>query len=315
MASLCQSSPAVDRIELHVLESVVHPTHVPLHSEPEPSDPRRPGHHRPRRGLLGDRFRGGLRPIDLLVEAAKEGDRFEILAAAEPVRVPLPLFPGVVQVQHGSYRVHAQTIGVVALQPEERGGEQEAPDLVPAVIEDEAPPVRLIRLVRIGVLVHVAPVEEDEAVLVGREMRRHPVEDHTDPLLVQVVDQEHQVLRRPVAAGGSEEAGRLVSPRSVERVLHDGEELDVSEAEPARIGSELRRDFAVRTSPTRVRCAECVAPSTPSRPSRKRGPRRSIRSSEASRGRKRKDRSCPRGSPGVATGRGTCTRRRARRPE
>ena len=134
---------------------------------------------------------------------------------------------------------------MVTLEPEERRGEQEASNLVPAVVEDQTSPVRLNGLARIGVLVDVAPIEEDEPVLVGWEMRRHPVEDDADPLAVQVVDQEHQVLRRSIAAARSEEAGALVSPRSVERVLHHRKELDVGEAEPAHVRGELRRDLTV----------------------------------------------------------------------
>ena len=51
------------------------------------------------------------------------------------------------------------------------------------------------------------------------------------PLLVQVVDQEHEVLRRAVAAGRGEVAGRLVAPGAVERMLRHRQELDVGEAQ------------------------------------------------------------------------------------
>ena len=47
-------------------------------------------------------------------------------------------------------------------------------------------------LARVGVLVEVRAVEKGQAVLVGREVRRHPIENHADAVLVQVVDEVHQ---------------------------------------------------------------------------------------------------------------------------
>src|SRR5580700_3571297 len=40
--------PAVNRIEAHVLQKVVHPTHVPFEAEPESAEISRPGYSRPR---------------------------------------------------------------------------------------------------------------------------------------------------------------------------------------------------------------------------------------------------------------------------
>ena len=67
-------------------------------------------------------------------------------------------------------------------------------------------------------------------MLIGREMRGHPIENHADAMLMQVVHQIHEILRRAVARGGREIAGGLISPRSVKRMLHDGQEFDVGEA-------------------------------------------------------------------------------------
>ena len=96
----------------------------------------------------------------------------------------------------------------------------------------------------IGVLVQVGAVEAGQAVGVGREVRRHPVEDHADAPLVEVVDEAHELLRRAVARGRGEVAGRLVAPRPVERVLHDRQQLDVGEAVGERVVGERRRPAA-----------------------------------------------------------------------
>ncbi len=100
-------------------------------------------------------------------------------------------------------------------------------------------------LPRVLVLVEGAPVEAGQAVAVGREVRRHPVEDDADALLVEVVDEEHEVLGRAVAARRREVADRLVAPRPVEGVLHDRQELDVGEARLLDVVGEERGHLPV----------------------------------------------------------------------
>ena len=94
-------------------------------------------------------------------------------------------------------------------------------------------------------LEQVRAVEVGEAVAVGREVRRHPIENHADALLVQVVHQVHEILRRAVASGGGKIAGRLVSPRAVEGMLHDRQQFDVGEAQLVHVFRQARRHLAI----------------------------------------------------------------------
>ena len=114
-----------------------------------------------------------------------------------------------------------------------------------AVVEDVRLPVGMKSLARVGVFVEMGAVEIGEAVRVGREVRRNPVEDDADAVLVQVVDQIHEILRRAVARGGREVSGGLVSPGTVEGVLHHGQELDVGESHLADVFGEARCGLAV----------------------------------------------------------------------
>jgi len=50
---------------------------------------------------------------------------------------------------------------------------------------------------RIRVLVELRAVEESERPVVAREVRRHPVEQHADPVLVQPVDERAEVVGLP----------------------------------------------------------------------------------------------------------------------
>src|SRR5207237_4247794 len=110
-------------------------------------------------------------------------------------------------------------------------GKREAGYVVLAIVETVAVPVGMKAFPWVGVLVEVCAVEVAEPVFVGRKMGGHPVEDHADAALVQEIDEVHEVLWRAVAAARHEVAGGLVAPRAEERVLHDGQELDVGEAQ------------------------------------------------------------------------------------
>ena len=165
---------------------------------------------------------------------------------------------------------------MIPLEPEERAAHEEAAHLVAAVVEDEAVPVGVKALAPVAVLVEVRAVEVADRVLVGREVRWDPIEDHAEAALVQMIHQEHEVLRRPVSARRREVARGLVAPRSVEGVLHDRQQLDVGEPRRGGVVGEQGRDFAIteravvlvgHASPRaqvhlvdRLRCIERVSP-------------------------------------------------------
>src|SRR5580704_15042205 len=88
-------------------------------------------------------------------------------------------------------------------------------------------------------------VEISEAVSVGREVCRNPVEDHADAVLVQVVDQIHEILRRAITRCWREVARGLISPGAEKWVFHHGEKFNVGESQLADILGETRRGFAV----------------------------------------------------------------------
>jgi hypothetical protein len=123
--------------------------------------------------------------VEHLVELLEERDRVEVLAAAELVGDPLALAARVVEVEHRGDRVDADPVDVVLAQPEQRVGDEEVAHLVAPEVEHQRAPVRVRAAARVGVLVERGAVEARERELVAREVRRHPVEDHADPVLVQ----------------------------------------------------------------------------------------------------------------------------------
>jgi len=98
---------------------------------------------------------------------------------------------------------------------------------------------------RVGVLEQVGAVEVGESKLVGGEVRGYPVEDDPDAVLVEDIDQVHEVLGGPEAAGNGEVAGGLVTPGSVEGVFHDRKELDMGESVVDQVPGEFRGELPV----------------------------------------------------------------------
>ena len=187
----------------------------------------------------------------------------------------------------------------------------------------------------VGVLVEVRPVEVGEAVLVGREVGRHPVEDDPDAALVEGVHEVHQVLGRALAAGGGEVPEALVAPRAVEGVLHHRQELHVGEAHlldvvgerggQLPVGQEAPGLPGVAAPGAEVHLVGragrgerlVLAPLAHPRrglPTRSRGPRRRSRCAAASRGGRRRGRPCRPRSRRGGRPRGTCTRPRGPPP-
>jgi len=110
-------------------------------------------------------------------------------------------------------------------------------------------------LIGVGMLEQSGAVEPGESVPVRGEVSRHPVQDHTQPQTVRGVDEVAEAVRVTVPGCGRKEAERLVSPTLVERMLRQGEQLDVREAEVPRVWQEFVRKIAVPEPGTTIRRA------------------------------------------------------------
>ena len=79
-------------------------------------------------------------------------------------------------------------------------------------------------------------------MVVFREVGRHPVDQHADSALMQVIDEVHEILRRSVPACRCIITNRLVAPRTRKRMLIDRHQFNVSEIHPvAIIGQPMRQ--------------------------------------------------------------------------
>ena len=236
---------AMHCLALDVAEGVVHPAHVPLQAEaesPEIGGTRDPG---PCRGLLGDRDDAGDALVDRGVHLLEECHGVEVLAASVDVGSPLAGFTRVVEVEHRGHRVDAESVDMEFLAPVDRIGHEEIAHLCPAEVEDVGAPIGMLSALGIGVLVERCAVEARQRPVVLGEVGRHPVDDHTDPRLVEAVDEVAQVVRTAKARRGSEVGRDLVAPRASEGMGSDGEELHVGEALVDDVRRELLGELAI----------------------------------------------------------------------
>src|SRR4029077_4598143 len=175
----------------------------------------------------------------------EERNRFEIFTAAKWVRNPFAGLTRVVEIEHGSDGVHAETVHVVLIHPEESVRGQVILNFVSAVIENECAPIGVCAAARISVLVKVGTVEKSKAMRVARKMGGGPVQDYAEIFPVAAVNEVHEICGGTEPAGDSEIAEGLIAPGSLQRMLHDGPQFDVSVAHALDVGDQFIGEFAI----------------------------------------------------------------------
>jgi hypothetical protein len=164
--------------------------------------------------------------------------RFEVLAAAVDVRNPFAGRPAVVAIEHRRDGIDAQAVDAIVFDPEQRVADEVVEDLAAAEVVDQRAPVLVHAFARVGVLELRPPVKAAEAVFVGREVRRNPVDDDFESRLVAGGDEVAEALRRAKARRGRVQAERLIAPRAVERVFRDRQQFEVGETEADGVGNQ-----------------------------------------------------------------------------
>jgi len=167
---------SVNRLVTHIAERIVHPPHVPLQAESEPSQVGGTRDHRPRRRFLRDRHDIGILRIHEFIEPAEESDRFQVLPSAVLIRQPFAVFTRVVAIEHRRDGIDAKPVDMKLSKPVERVGDEKITHLVAAVVEDQGIPIGMLSLSWVLMLKQRGAVESRQAVLVLWEMRGGPVE-------------------------------------------------------------------------------------------------------------------------------------------
>ena len=109
--------------------------------------------------------------------------------------------------------------------PEHGVADKERLDLRLRIIEDECAPFLMLADTRILVLVTGRTVEAHQTFLILREMRRYPVENDRDSVLMEMIHEEFKICRCAEPAGHRIVAYDLISPGIIQRMLEDRHEL------------------------------------------------------------------------------------------
>ena len=157
----------------------------------------------------------------------EELDRLQILIAAVFVGYPLAVLLTVIQIEHRCHGVYAYSVDMIFFDPEKGIGNQEVPDFVLPIIENLRSPVRMFPDPRVRMLEQALSVESAQSVGIGGKMRRHPIKNHANLILVQHVDQIHEIIRRAVSRSRRIIAGHLIAPGTVIRILRNSHQLDM----------------------------------------------------------------------------------------
>ena len=80
----------------------------------------------------------------------------------------------------------------------------------------------MLSLSAICMLVECGAIESCQTKIILGEVSGDPVENHTDPVLVTVVDKVLKILWRAVSAGNTKVTGGLISPATCKRVFANG---------------------------------------------------------------------------------------------
>ena len=180
-----------------------------------------------------------------VIGLAQEPDGFEVLPSAVGIWQPLAGSSRVVQVEHRCHGVHPDPVGVELFRPVTCIRHEEVAHLIASVVEDVGAPVRVLASTRIGMLVQRRAVEARQRPIITWKVRGHPVEDHADAVLVQMIDEEAEIVGAAVASSRCVIAGDLVSPGAAKRMLHHRHQLDVRETHLVAVLREPLRDVPV----------------------------------------------------------------------
>ena len=196
---------AVHRVELHVVQRVVHPAHIPFEVKAQATagqiGRRRAAHAGEGGGLFGNHQRAGPLHADLVVQAAQEFHGLQVFAPAVAVGYPLAGATAVVAVEHGRHGVHPQAVNAKTLQPVEGVADQKVAHLGAAEVVDQRVPVLVETFFGVGVFIEMRAIEIGQAVRVTGEMRGYPIQNHAQSGRMGRIHKILKILRAAKARG------------------------------------------------------------------------------------------------------------------
>ena len=213
------------RVAPHVVGKIIHPAHVPLIVKSQAALFRIACNHWPCSGLLRDDDRAVLSALEYGIQMLQELHCLQILIASVYIRHPFTVILPIVQIEHGSYRIHPDSVRMVLVRPEQRIGNQKIGYAGTAVIVYQSAPMGMGALPGVHVFIDAGAVKHSHSIGIPWEMGRHPVKYDADSLSMHIVHKVHEILRSTVTAGRGIIPCYLITPGFIQRMLHHRHEL------------------------------------------------------------------------------------------
>ena len=206
------------RIQLHIFQEIVHPSHIPFQGESQAVIFCLAGYHRPCGRFLRNHDSSMISSENNRIQMLEEFNGFQVLVSTVFIGNPLTVFFTVIQIEHGCNRVYTETVNVAFFYPVKGIGDQEILYFRTSVIVDLGSPVRMLALSRICMLVYCSSVKVGKSVCILREVRRYPVKDNTDFLFMQIIYHISKIFRRTISGSRCIISGYLITPGAIKRM-------------------------------------------------------------------------------------------------
>ena len=214
-------------VKSNIAQIVIHPSHIPFYVKAKPVILHISRNFRPCGGFLGNHQHTRIPSLHYGIQMFQQFHRFQILMAAVHIGHPLPVALPVIQVKHGSHRIHPDSVRMILLNPIKGIGNQVIGNLRPAVIINQCPPMRMRAFPRILMFIETGSVKVGKPIGIPWEMRRHPVQNDADAGFMHFIHKIFEILVRPVPGSRRIIPNDLISPGAVKRMLHHRHQFDM----------------------------------------------------------------------------------------
>ena len=218
---------SVFRICAEIIQSIVHPAHIPFIVESQSPVLHGIGNLWKRGRILGCKDRRRMELFQPLVHVLEE---FHCISVYTPGRISLP-------VDSSADGIHSQTVYMVFGQPVIGGGLQEAPYVSTGMHKVAASPFA-DTYGRMRILVQSCPVILSQTIAVQCKMYRYKVHDHANAILMTAVNKIFQLIRSAVSGSGAEKACGLITPGFIAGIFVQRHDLQIIVAVVFYIGNQ-----------------------------------------------------------------------------
>ena len=236
---------SINRVKLDIGEEIIHPAHVPFQAEPKTALINLLRHTGPCGAVLRNHECARLPLGNDGIHVLEKFDCLKVFTAAVYIRQPLSLLLAEIQPQKRCHRIHAQPVYMENIHPIKRICKQEIRNLFSAVIEDIRPPLDMLPQTGVLMLIKRRAVKACQCKIILREMRRHPVQNDGNAVLMAGIHKLLKFVRTAIAARRGIIARHLIAPAAVKGMLLHRQHLDMRIAHFLHIGNQLLRQLRI----------------------------------------------------------------------